>query len=141
MRIRKAEWDDLKQDCYVALLENQRHLDKENAAHQICRTAVRKRWREKQLKTLSLSDPWVAKEAAKLNAVNPEKTKRSEVESLIACCLPEAGNLRTIATLIYLEGRGVPTTAYLLGISRRTVQYRIQEIKDLLIRRETNRGN
>ena len=142
LKVKKQDREDLTQECYLALLEKRRHLERgielgtENSfAASICRSKITDVWRREhqergQYKTKagvhfdSLSDPRVYRRAAKIGIPEIDDDPEVEPERMEAAVLSLPFEEFRVIYELFVEGKGQDKVASELGISPRTVRNR-----------------
>jgi RNA polymerase sigma factor (sigma-70 family) len=143
LKVKKSQREDMTQECYVALLEKQHHLEHgillgrgEAYASSICSSRVRDVWRKENqtrpehkekhhLKFDSLSDPRVYRKAIKISIPKEEELELTTAE-LESGILSLPFDEYRVVYEIYVQGKTQPQVAKDLGISERTVWDRNQ---------------
>ena len=133
LKVPKARKEDLTQECYLALLQQQEILEKatepQTYARKVCYNRIRKLWREENqmlrwedkppFRLDSMSDPKVAHKVAKIGLPEgPEVSDEKLYSAVISLPIEES---RVIWNL-FIEGRTERETAADLGMTRWRVQ-------------------
>ena len=143
LKVRKNDREDITQECYLALIQKQEHLEHgirigndKNYVATICRSAIldlrrsetqHKPGRDEKPEVHfdSLSDPRVYRKAAKVSIPkkpDPEATTSELEEAMLSLPFDE---YRVIYEL-FVEGKTQEQAAKDLGVSERTVRTRNQ---------------
>jgi RNA polymerase sigma factor (sigma-70 family) len=129
IKLNRSQKEDLVQDCYVALLENQDKLmgpDDEEQAEEICRSKVRSVLGALGgdgvlIKLVSADDPVVARHLEKVEKETGESTSESELYAAIESLNEEE---RTVIRVIFIDGLTQKKAAEKLGITLEAVRWR-----------------
>jgi RNA polymerase sigma factor (sigma-70 family) len=129
IRLNKTQKEDLTQDCYVALLENQDKLtgpDHEDIALEICQKQVRNILRpwtgySKPPELVSADDPSMARHLERIAAEIEGEVSESELYQAIDS-LP--GEEQSVIRSLFIEGLTQAKTAEKLGISVDAMRWR-----------------
>ena len=127
MKIPKSQRDDMAQECYVALLEKQKHLGGEDdlaCAATICRSRIRNVWEKakNQVKTDSMSLPRVYHKAEKVAAVEPNLDEldvtTAELNDAVKTLDPEEAE---VIKKLFVEGKTLKQAREELGVRKSTM--------------------
>ncbi len=142
LKVPKSEREDMTQECYVALLEKQKHLehgievgDENNYAATICKSRMRNvRRKENQSQEYkphpeihfdSLSDPRVYRKAAKIGMPKEDDPEATSSELDAAILTLPFDEYRVVYEL-FVSGKTHAQVAKELGIDPKTVWNRSQ---------------
>lgn len=149
LKVRQQDWDDMTQECYTALLEKQKHLEKgielgedKRYAYVICVSRIRdirkldSQYRpshktKPEIHFDSLSDPKVYHRAMKVGSPEEEQPDATSEELEKAVLSLPFEEFRVIYEL-FVQNKTQEQVADDLGVNRRVVRLRMQSGIDLL---------